>query len=206
MSDGTVTFDDSKVRNRHVNASAGIARSKIAQRVLAVCAIPLTDLRTWDALATNLPGTPASDDLGLVTGTWGTDAPYIGTGDLKTTTTTRYAHFFAKLPPDYEAGETVNITLYAGMKTTVADTSAIVDLEVWRIDADGTLGASDICATAQQSINFLSADDYTFTITASTLTPGDVIAVRLKITVTDSATATAVIGAVYAIELQADLR
>jgi hypothetical protein len=46
--------------------------------------IPLTDFRVWDAMQTPLPGTPATDDLGLVGGTFGTATPTLRTQDLKT--------------------------------------------------------------------------------------------------------------------------
>lgn len=206
MSDLTGTIDEGSIKNRHIASTAQIATSKMAQRLLAVNTVNPTDWRTWDALGTNLPGTPANDDLGIVTGTWGTDAPYIGTGDLKATTTTRRAACFITLPNDYEAAETVTLRAWAHMKTTVADTSCTLDFEVWRLDKDGTLGSADICATSATSINSLTSDDKDFTITASTLEPGDTLYVRMSVTVTDAATATAVIGAVEAVELLADLR
>lgn len=207
MADGLMTIDESAVKNRHVSASAEIAHSKMAQRSAVLISINPTDWRTWDALGTNLPGTPAADDLGIVTGTWGTDAPYIGTGDLKAAgATTRRAAGFMVLPEDYEAAETVMIRAWAGMTTTVADTSATIDFEAWRIDKDGTLGAADLVTTAATSINSLTADDKDFVVTSSGLTPGDVLYVRMSVAVNDAATGTAVIGAVWQVELVADLR
>lgn len=207
MADGTCSIGEEDVVNRHVSPRAAIARTKLAQRPLAEVGIPLTELRTWDALATNLPGTPAADDLGLVTGAWGTDAPYVGTGDLKAAgATTRRAGFFVTLPPDYEAAETVQMRVIAGMVTTVSDTSATVDLEIWRLDEDGTLGSADLVATSAQSINSLIADDFDFDVTSTDLLPGDVLYCRLSVAVNDAATLTAVIAAVYQMFLLADLR
>lgn len=206
MAEGTITLDESAIKDRHVAATAQIARSKLEQRILGIDAIDHQNWRVWDALHTNLPGTPAADDLGLVTGTWGTDAPYIGTGDVKASNTTRRAATIVTLPEDYEAAQTVNIVVTAGMKTTTSDGTATVDIEVWRLDEDGTLGAADICATAAQSINNLTAADKTFTITATTLLPGDQLYIRLTVAVNDTATVTAVIGAVYKVEVQSDRR
>jgi hypothetical protein len=207
MAQGTVNIDQESLSNRHLAETAAIARSKLAQRVLAVTSVSPTDWRTWDALGTNLPGTPANDDLGIVTGTWGTDLPYIGTGDVKTTSSTRRAAGFFVLPSDYEAAETVTIRAYAGMKTTVADGSCTLDFELWRVDKeDGTLGAGDLVATAATSINSLTADDKDFTVTATTLLPGDVLYVRMSVAYVDAATGTAVIGAVYQVELLSDCR
>lgn len=177
----------------------------ISQQDMAVYPIPLTELRTWDALATNLPGAAAADDLGLVTGTLGTDSPTIQAGDLKAAgATTRYARCQVALPPEYVAGETVVIRAAAGMKTTVADGSCTIDFEARRIDRAAGVGA-DICATAATSINSLTAADKDFTITATTLGPGDLLDIRMAITCTDTATATAVIPIVDALELLCDI-
>jgi hypothetical protein len=203
----TTTILPSEIKDIHVSDAAGIQHAKMAQRPNAVIAIPFTDARVWDALATVLPGTPATDDLGLVTGTWGTDAPYIGTGDLKAAgaTTRRFGIFFP-VPEDFEDANTVTVRLYAGMKTTVADTSATIDVELYRLDKDGTLGAADLITTAATTINSLSIAAKDFVITPDTIVKGDMLHARVSITVTDGATVTAVIGGVWAIELLADLR
>lgn len=196
-----------EIRDYHLSDAAAIQRDKMAQRTLATFNVPLTQARTWDALATNLPGTGATDDLGLYTGTWGTDAPYIGTGDVAMAgATTRYCALFVPVPHDFETGETLLLSLWAGMKTTIADTTATVDVEAWRIDKDGTLGAADICTTAATSINSLGALEKQFTLDTATITAGDALYIRVAIAVNDSATGTAVIGGVWAIDLRADLR
>lgn len=203
-----VTIPNGEVTNAKVSSIAAIDRSKLAQRVLARFPVSPLAWRTWDALATNLPGTPASDDLGVTTGTFGTDpGPYISTGDLKAAgATTRRAACFLAVPHDYEANETLTLRAYAGMVTTVADTSATIDFEAYRIDRDATLGAADVVATAAQSINSLTAAAFDFTITPTTLSAGDVLVLRMSLAVNDAATGTAVIGAVWQVELMADLR
>ena len=57
-------------------------RTQLTQDVLAKFAVPLTDLRVWDAIGSLLPSAGANDDLGLYSGTFGTDAPKVSTGDL----------------------------------------------------------------------------------------------------------------------------
>lgn len=168
--------------------------------------IDLTDWRVWDAMATALPGTSASDDLGLVGGTFGTNSPSIQTSDLKAAgATTRYARVTLSLPHTYVAGQSVTIRAHAGMKTTVADASATIDFEVYRADDEGGIG-SDICATAAQSINSLTLADKDFSITPTTLLPGDTLDIRMAVTVTDAASVTAVIGIVGGIELLLDVK
>lgn len=207
MANGTVVYGENEIKDRHIASTAQIARAKMAQRVLDVHAIPLTQWRTWDAMNSLLPSSAGNDDLSIVTGTYGSNAPYIGAGDLKAAgATTRRASGFVVMPNDYEAAETVQINVIASMTTTVADTTCTVDIEAWRLDEDGTLGAADLCATAALSINSLTPADKTFTITATTLEPGDVLHVRLSVTCTDAASVTAVIPSIWKTELWCDLR
>lgn len=200
------SINEDSIKDFHIKSNADIARTKIAQRVLGTDTVPLSQLRTWDARATNLPGTAASDDLGYITGTLGTDSPTVQTGDLKTAgATTRYAGFQVAVPNDFEDGQTLTIEVLAGMKTTVADGSATVDLQVYRSTEDGLVG-SDICATSATSINSLTAATKSFTITPASLVAGDLLDVRLACAVTDTATGTAVIGRVVAIKVRSDRR
>ncbi len=204
----TTNLGAGEIYDYNVATDAAINFTKILQRTNARHPVNFALLRVWDALGTNLPATPASDDLGLVTGTFASAASYVGTGDVKAAgTTTRYARFFVPIPPTFQGGqETITVRLIAGMKTTIADTSAVADVEAWRLDTDGTLGAADLCTQAAQSINSLTAASKDFNIDPTTLAGGDVLDVRLTITVVDAATVTAVIAALWQIELQADLR
>jgi hypothetical protein len=203
----TTTITPAEIKDIHIHDGADITRSKMAQRVLAVHNIPLERFRVWDAVATNLPGTSATDDLGFITGTYATDPPYVGTSDLKAAgATTRYARIIVPIPHEYEDANTVNLRCIAGMKTTVADVSATIDVEAWRIDEDGTIGAADLVTTSATTINSLTAANKDFTVTATSLVKGDALDVRITMAVNDAATATAVIGALWAFKLLADLR
>lgn len=206
MATGVFQLDTESITDADCSAVMALQRAKLEQRVLGNQSIPHTAWRKWDDLSTNLPQTPATTYLGMVTGTWGTDAPYLGTGDVKAAGCTRRAAGLFSLPADYEAAQTVTVRVWAGMKTTVADGTATVGIEVWRIDKDGTLGAANLCATAAQSINNLTAASKDFQITATTLGAGDQLYVRVTVTVTDAATVTAVIAALWQVELLADLR
>lgn len=148
----------------------------------------------------------SADDLRLVTGTFGS-APgaYVGTPDVKATSGTRRARFFVVIPDDYQIGESLTLRASAGMITTVADGSATVDFEAYRILRDGTLSA-DLVADAAQSINSLTADDFDFDLTITDVEPGDVLDVRASVAYVDAATATAVIAALYQASLLADVR
>lgn len=183
-----------------------MARTDLTQENLARHPIPFVDWRVWDAMQTNLPGTGATDDLALVGGTFATASPTIQTGDLKAAgATTRYARCTFDVPHEYVAGETITIRAHAGMKTTVADTSATIDFQVYLSDDEEGISA-DLCTTAAQSMNSLTDADLDFQITATSVAPGDTLDIRMAITVTDAATGTAVIGQVGKVEVLLDVR
>lgn len=181
------------------------SRANLAQDPAAVFAVPLVNVRVWDALATNLPATGGTDDLGLYGGTFGSATPKISTGDVKAGGCTRYGRFQFQLPAEYDAGQTLTLRLHAGMTTTVADGSATVDVECYKSDSEAGLG-SDLCATAAQSINSLTDADKSFTITPTGLAAGDVLDIRLTVVVADTSTGTAVIADIGAIEMLVDIK
>lgn len=176
----------------------------LAQEPETPYAIDLTNGRVHDAPQT-LIGTAGNDDLGLSGTTFGTDSVYVTTGDVKNTTTDRKARYQYTLPPEYEAGETMKLRITAGMLTTVASASADLDVEVYSKDGDRTV-TGDLCATAAQSINSLTAADKDFTITATSLVPGMELDIRVSIAIVDSATATAVIGTIISMKPLLDIR
>ena len=180
--------------------------SILKQDANAIFPVGLESLRVWNAYQTNLPGTAATDDLALIGGTFGTAPPTISAGDLKAAgATTRYARFQVQLPECYESGETVALSISAGMVTTIADTSCTVDVECYKIDKITGIG-SDLCATAAVTINSLTFGAKTFTITPSGLVAGDVFDVRVAIACTDAATGTAVTPTIAAIDLLCDIK
>lgn len=168
--------------------------------------INLADLRVHDAVTTLLPTTSANDDLGIIAGTYGTNAIQIQTSDLKTAgATTRYGRFLFQLPPEYVAGESVVLRVASEMVTTVADGSATVDANVYSYDEDGTLSA-DLVSTSATDTNSLTLSDKNFTVTATSLEPGMLLDCRVALTVTDTATGTAVIGSIPSIKFVLSVR
>jgi len=170
--------------------------------------IPLTDFRVWDAMQTVLPGTPATDDLGLVGGTFGTATPSLRSEDLKTAgATNKRARVLVQLPWDYQAGQSVTLRFRAGMITTVADTTATLDCEAFKLqdDPDDAIG-SDLVSTAATTMNSLTFANIDFVVTPSGLSPGDILDVRITCAVNDAAGATAVIAGVTSAKLLCDVR
>lgn len=148
------------------------------------------DFHVWDAIGTNPVTTGANDDLALTYNTLGTAYHTVETGDLKASTTTRFIGGSITMPANYINSGSIVFRLNAGMKTTVADNAATIDAQVYRAAAPTV----DICATAAQSINSLTAADKNFTITATDVVAGEILSFRIAMAVTDAATGTAVIG------------
>lgn len=182
-----------------------LERSEMATEENAVYSIPLSWFRQWDDQAVNLPAAATADDLGFVTGTLGTHGPNITAGDIGGTSSTRYARCQVALPVEYKAGGALTIRVKAGMQTTIADTSCTVDFQVYRVARDTTVGA-DICATAATTINSTTFADKTFTITPTTLSPGDLLDIRMAIIYVDGGDAGVMTPTVAACELLASIR
>jgi hypothetical protein len=159
-------------------------RATWAQEDAVVYPIPLTDLRTWDNLAVNIPATAANDDLALVTGTAGSAAPQVQGADFGATNDDKYTSFMFKLPPEYVAGETITLRCRAAMQV-IADATATLDAMVYRQAAPTV----DICATGAQSVNSATVANYDFTITPTDCVPGDLLRVILRFQGTDSGNA-----------------
>jgi len=193
---GTATF---------ANVS-GIDRSGLTQDNTQSYHLLPEHWKVWDDMDSPLPSTPATDDLGIIGGTFGTDSPSIQTEDLKAAgATNKYARCTFAIPPEYVAGETVQVRIHCGMLTTVADNSATIDVEVYESDEEAGIGA-DLCATAAQSCNSLTLADKTFTITATTLAAGDILDIRVTMAVNDAATGTTVKGIIGASKMLLDIK
>lgn len=163
---------------------------------VALISMLLTDARVWDNVDTHI-GSAANDDLGTNEGTYGTNSPTIRSSDGKAATVTQYCRWQVPFPWAKKALATAKVVVNAGMVTTVSDTSAVVDIQCFRVDAPTV----DICTTAAQSINSLTKADKEFSLDITDLAVGDILDIRLKIAIVDGATGTAVIGEVASVKI-----
>jgi hypothetical protein len=159
--------------------------------------LPLESGKVWDDLSTNVKDTAAATDLGLISGTFLTDAPVLQSGDAKEAVVGRKVRYSYRLPSNYVAGSPLQLSALAGMVTTVSDNTATLDVEAVRRAAPDT----DICVTAAQSINSLVAAQKVFALNAADAVPGDVLDFVLTVAITDDATGTAVIGQIKKISV-----
>lgn len=205
MATVVTTIPANTIKNSDCSSDMALERSKLALETKKF-GIRAQDLRIHDAFQTALGTSASSDDLGMIIGTFGTDAVVVQSSDSKATTTTQRARFAFTLPHCYASGEAVSVVGLAGMKTTVSDTTATIDFEVYKKDTATALVGSDICATSATSINSLTAAAKTFTITPTGLVAGDELDIRVTIAITDGATATAVIGRIMQLYVNCDIR
>jgi hypothetical protein len=201
----TVVIPSDEIVNAQINSNAGIERSKLALEE-KVFTLALETFRVHDAFQTSLPTSASSDDLGLIIGTFGTDAVVVQTSDAKNTTVTQRARFSVRLPESYASGQAIKIVPFAGMKTTVANGTATIDVEAYAKNTSTGLVGSDLVTTSATTINSLTAAAKEFTVTPTGLVAGDELDVRVTIAITDSATGTAVIGRITRLYLQLGIR
>lgn len=184
----TTTLLSGDVLNSHVNAAAGIERSKLAQETKKYN-IPFEDLRIWDSGSNAvLPNTAGSDDLGLIIST---NDFYVQTSNAGSTTVTQKLRFRWSVPAEYDAGQTLQLVFYGGMNTAVANGTATVDFAVYKTDPDTGLVGSDLSTTtAATTINSLTFAARAFDITATGIVNGDQLIAIMTIAITDSGTPT----------------
>lgn len=198
------TIDISKATSVSTKADQ-FPLSTIQQRADSTFPVELTELRVHDAPASSLPTTAASDDLGLIVGTFGTSALTVQTSDAKATSVTQRARMFFDMPEGFVSAGDIVLRLRSGMNTTISDGTATIDVECYALDNDGGVG-SDLCTTAAISINSLSKADADFTISSSGVSGGTRLDVRITIAITDTATGTAVLGEISQVAFLLDVR
>lgn len=197
--------------NIRVSGSISPAKAKSAILELAelqAFTVPMSRWREHDDYATVLDGTPvAGNHLGCVGGTFATNAPSLQTDDFGGNAAA--SHYYARgeivLPWNYEAANTVKIRIHGGMLTTVASEACTVDLQVYKSDEDST-STGDLCATAADDMNTLVFADMDFTITATTLSPGDVLDVQIDVSADDNTNLGVMKACIGSVQLLCDVR
>jgi hypothetical protein len=181
-------------------AAGTVSRADITTDT-GIATLNLTDARVWNARVTSLPNAAAADDMGLINGTSKTDPLLLQGIDFKAGTTDEACYFSFTLPENYVDGGTITIRVRAGMNTTVSAGTATVDVNCYTNDDDGTLSA-DLCETAAQSINNLTAADKDFVITPTGVVAGEQLDIFLTFGGTDGATGTAVIPQINKVQVR----
>jgi hypothetical protein len=186
----------------HINAD------QLARRNLQEHVVDLTQCRIHDDFGVILPNAGATDNLGLVGGSFGTNAPSLQTEDHQDNggALLNKGAFTYALPPQYVPGRPVLIRFQAGMISNVADQNATLDIECHSNDEDNSVSADLASAAVSNNMNIIIASVKTidFTITAAALSPGSVLNVEFSTSVDDDATSAEVIGCITKISVLCD--
>lgn len=180
-----------------VFSGPGCPRAQLVQDDAKIYDIPLETCRNAED-----PPAPLTLATGTVPGlrraTFGTNGLCIKTIDEKANGAVHSSQFTFtfRLPAEYVSNKTVQVVIVAGCDTTVADTSATVDLEAHLRNATTGLVGSDICTTAAQDCRSVTLAAKTFTINPAGLLAGDCIECRVTLAIRDNATGTSVYGIV----------
>ena len=202
---GEIIIGDGSITNSGISSTAAIARTKLAQDANKCYTIPIHAFRRWDHMGVNLPEAATEDDMGIITGTPGTDVPTLQGIDFGAASTDEKCGFEFCLPAEYDAGQSITLRLRAAILTTVADTSLTVDANCYKSDRDGLAGA-DIVATAAQNMNTLTPANYDFVVTPTGLTAGDRLLFVLAFAGTDGGNLGVMIPEISQVEVLLDVR
>lgn len=155
--------------------------------------IPLDSLRIWNAYQSFLPAAAVADDLGLQSGAFSTFVPVVRTLDLNGLGVFQaYGRVLVMLPPNYIAGQAIQINAFAGMNSILASVNALLNFEAYK-SAGFNISSSNLINTFNVNINTLSPTDFLFNVITTTLAPGDVLDIRMEISGNSAA-----VGAHYA--------
>jgi len=177
---GNWTFNSTPIFNKAVTFNStivGLTRAKMLQEDLVAYPIPVYSLRNSAAPAGDvicITATSGNHILTYSAGVFGatSNAP-------SSSTVTDASVLLIPLPPEYVAGQTVTIRVN-GKITAEPDpaTAAGKSLDINCYEITKTSGAkgADICATAARTLT-VTAAAYDFTITPTTLAPGDLLSV-----------------------------
>lgn len=156
--------------------------------------VPFENWRVHDAINSFLPSTSSGDDLALIGGTFGTNGWYLETADTKGATNTMYARQMIRVPSQWAAAESLTLSFYAGMITSVSDGTATIDAEAYKMDRAGSVSGSDVVSTDALTINSTTLAEKNFSLSIGTLSAGDLLDLRIAIAISDSLTGTVVKG------------
>ena len=151
------------------------------------------DFRVHDAMGTKLsagPATSTDDDLGLTVGVIGTAVtPTLNaTVDDIDTGNVQEAVILWQVPLNYVAAAALTLSVDF-TRTAAADTTAVIDAEVYRHAAASTDVAG--APSGSGNINGAASGTITWAVTGTDVVPGEYLDIRLIVTIDDNAGASA---------------
>lgn len=206
--DGTkATLPNNCITNSQVDTNADIVRSKLVQETLVEYAVPWTWMFVHDAPATTLPAAAANDDLGLYGATFGTNTPYVATGNLQAASAQRYGRFVFPLPAEYDNNQSITIRVRARVNApNLPTTTKTLDVEARLSNDESGVTGSELVGVAAQTLT-LSWANYDFTLGTTDTETGSNIDVRFNMNINDSGgAAESTIGEIGKISILMDVK
>ncbi len=130
--------------------------------------------------------TGAAGDPKFISGGWGNASGILQGEDAHGTTKTETVFADFAIPESYDDGEDIQIAVTARVNDSGAGTMSVksIDVQAFKIAQAGSAGA-DICATDAQTITG-NMVEYTFELTASGISRGDLLRIFFRIVITES--------------------
>ena len=207
--DGTkATLPNNCITNSQVDTNADIVRSKLVQETLVEYAVPWTWMFVHDAPATTLPAAGANDDLGLYGAAFGTNTPYVATGELQALSAQRYGRFVFPLPAEYDNNQSITIRVKARVNApNLPTTTKTLGVRAYLSDDQIGVTGSELTSSAVAQTLTLSWANYDFTLDTAGTETGANIDVRFDMNINDSGGAVEVtIGEIGKISMLMDVK
>ncbi len=201
ISGATVTYRS--ILNADVNASAAIARSKLAEDALAEYGIPFTALRNSSALA--LVAAAEDNEFGLTSAGFGTGTMVIDGDPASGESETSTLMFEYVLPPEYVAAGDVRLVVEARESVGAATAATTISCEAYESDGQAGAGA-DLTAAFDVTDVDTSWATSTSVITAAGLVAGDRLIVFVRIITDDTAGTVATVAQIGEVKLLLDIK
>lgn len=201
VSGATVTYRS--ILNADINASAAIARSKLAEDALAEYGIPFTALRNASALA--LVAAAEDNEFGLTSAGFGTGTLVIDGDPASNESETSTLMFEFVLPPEYVAAGDVQLVVQAKESVGAATVSTTLSAEAYEVDGQGGAG-SDIAGAPDVTDITTSWQTSTTAITASGLVAGDRLIVFVRIVTNDTGGAVGTVAQIGEVSIKCDIK
>ena len=187
--------------NAKVNASAAIARSKLAQDAVQKYGIPAHSMRGIDGGP--LPTSEDTDDLSIDV----TANVHLLKGRTPVSATEAASAIFQfVLPPEYDAAQSIFLFVQSQLTGTGTDNGSSYDAACYKQDGNGAVG-SDLITTAAKT--YAAKDTWystQFSVTEAGLAPGDILNFVITATGIESGGANPVQVEIDGVAVQLDIR
>jgi hypothetical protein len=159
--------------------TANVSRGSMIAEANTIVSIPITTWRT----ATTTPvalGTASGTDLGVAASAVGTGSIYLTTS-VASGSPSQLGRVSVSLPPEYVAGTTVYLRAYHGTVTAVP-AAATCGFRAYKSAKTAVLNAgSNLVTTSAVSNTSATLVASTFTLTSTSLSPGDLLDVEITL-------------------------